>query len=87
MLEVCPTSFKVARKVGELLAKGKSGEEAPSLGGCGLIIDYGANHAFGNSLRVRSYVNLNAVLLNSLWFRHSEIIRLWMCSMNQGIRT
>ncbi|KJA16455.1 hypothetical protein HYPSUDRAFT_47373 [Hypholoma sublateritium FD-334 SS-4] len=51
MLEVCPTSFKVARKVGELLAKGKPGEEAPSMGGCGLIIDYGANHAFGNTLR------------------------------------
>ncbi len=76
MLEVCPTSFKVARKVGELLAKGKSGEEAPSAGGCGLIIDYGADHAFGNSLRVRSYVDPNAVLFNSLRFRHSKIIKL-----------
>lgn len=53
MLEVSPTSFRIAHKVGELLASGKPDKETPSLGGCGLIIDYGANHAFGNSLRVR----------------------------------
>ncbi|KAF9478849.1 DUF185-domain-containing protein [Pholiota conissans] len=49
-LEVSPTSFRIARKVGELLATG-SAEEELSIGGAGLIIDYGANHAFDNSLR------------------------------------
>ncbi|KAJ4477330.1 S-adenosyl-L-methionine-dependent methyltransferase [Lentinula aciculospora] len=49
-LEVSPTSFRLARKVGELLAQ-KNMDTSPSLGGCGLIIDYGWDHAFGNSRR------------------------------------
>jgi NADH dehydrogenase [ubiquinone] 1 alpha subcomplex assembly factor 7 len=53
-LEVSPTSFKIARKVGELLASGSSNEKRPSIGGSGLIIDYGASRAFDNSLRVCS---------------------------------
>ena len=51
-LEVSPTSFKIARKVGELLSSGKSEERGTFVGGCGLIIDYGADHAFGDSFRV-----------------------------------
>ncbi|KAJ3829700.1 S-adenosyl-L-methionine-dependent methyltransferase [Lentinula raphanica] len=49
-LEVSPTSFRLARKVGELLSK-RPTETGLSLGGCGLIIDYGGDHAFGNSRR------------------------------------
>ena len=51
-LEVSPTSFKIARKVGELLTNRKSEEKNAPIGGCGLIIDYGGNHAFGDSFRV-----------------------------------
>ena len=50
-------SFKIARKVGELLTSGKSGEKDAPIGGCGLIIDYGGDHAFGDSFRVSSYNN------------------------------
>ncbi|KAK7006139.1 protein arginine methyltransferase NDUFAF7 [Favolaschia claudopus] len=42
-LEVSPASFKIMRKIGTLLA-------APG-GGCGLIVDYGADKAFGQSFR------------------------------------
>ncbi|KAJ3781358.1 S-adenosyl-L-methionine-dependent methyltransferase [Lentinula aff. detonsa] len=48
-LEVSPTSFRLARKVGEVLAKNT--QTGSSLGGCGLIIDYGRDHAFGHSRR------------------------------------
>ncbi|KAF5391635.1 hypothetical protein D9757_002467 [Collybiopsis confluens] len=46
-LEVSPTSFRLARKVGELLTK----KNGASPGGCGLIIDYGNANAFGSSRR------------------------------------
>ncbi|KAJ3714122.1 S-adenosyl-L-methionine-dependent methyltransferase [Lentinula raphanica] len=49
-LEVSPTSFRLARKVGKLLSK-RPTPTGSSLGGCGLIIDYGGDHAFGNSRR------------------------------------
>ena len=51
-LEVSPTSFKIARKIGELLMSGKFEEKSAPVGGCGLIIDYGGDHAFGDSFRV-----------------------------------
>ena len=47
-LEVSPKAFKTARRVGELLTCGDSG-------GCGLIIDYGQDHAVGDSLRVGGF--------------------------------
>jgi NADH dehydrogenase [ubiquinone] 1 alpha subcomplex assembly factor 7 len=47
-------SFKIARKVGELLTSRKSEESDAPIGGCGLIIDYGGDHAFGDSFRVSS---------------------------------
>ncbi|KAJ3935580.1 MAG: S-adenosyl-L-methionine-dependent methyltransferase [Lentinula lateritia] len=49
-LEVSPTSFRLARKVGELLSKRET-PTSSSPGGCGLIIDYGRDHAFGSSRR------------------------------------
>ncbi|KAF7374406.1 Protein arginine methyltransferase NDUFAF7 [Mycena sanguinolenta] len=41
-LEVSPSSFRTMRDIGELLALSR---------GCGLIIDYGAAHAFSQSFR------------------------------------
>ncbi|PPQ69180.1 hypothetical protein CVT24_000028 [Panaeolus cyanescens] len=51
-LEVSPTVFRIGRKVGELLAVQTSeiGTQT-SPGGCGLIVDYGDNKAFGDSFR------------------------------------
>ena len=51
-LEVSPTSFRIARKVGELLESGRVIDGQPSQGGCGLIVDYGGNKAYSNSFRV-----------------------------------
>ena len=54
-IEVSPTSFRTARQVGELLlgnGKNQEGESSRSPGGCGLIIDYGDDHVFGDSFRV-----------------------------------
>jgi NADH dehydrogenase [ubiquinone] 1 alpha subcomplex assembly factor 7 len=45
-VEVSPAAFKIARKVGEVLC----GQKSP--GGAALIVDYGGEKAFGNSLRV-----------------------------------
>jgi SAM-dependent MidA family methyltransferase len=41
-VEISPASFKIARQAAELFKNG----------GAGLVIDYGADHAFGDSLRV-----------------------------------
>lgn len=56
-IEVSPTSFRTARQVGELLSgnvKNQEGESSRSPGGCGLIIDYGDDHVFGDSFRAFS---------------------------------
>uniref|UniRef100_A0A0W0G7W7 Protein arginine methyltransferase NDUFAF7 n=1 Tax=Moniliophthora roreri TaxID=221103 RepID=A0A0W0G7W7_MONRR len=50
-LEVSPVAYKTARKVAELLRKPKAENDGDSLGGCGLIIDYGGNTFFDNSRR------------------------------------
>jgi NADH dehydrogenase [ubiquinone] 1 alpha subcomplex assembly factor 7 len=63
-IEVSPAAFKAARQVGQLV----SGRDEPiplakrdfvapsndleSVGGCGLIIDYGGDKAYGDSFRV-----------------------------------
>jgi len=51
-LEVSPTAFRIAHKIGQLLSSENSGNETTSLGGCGLIIDYGGDKAFTDSFRV-----------------------------------
>jgi NADH dehydrogenase [ubiquinone] 1 alpha subcomplex assembly factor 7 len=51
-LEVSPPAFKIARKVGEIIA-GDANCEGGASGGCGLVIDYGDDKAFGDTLRVR----------------------------------
>ncbi|KAF8150719.1 DUF185-domain-containing protein [Crassisporium funariophilum] len=55
-LEVSPTAFRTAYTVGELLSCRKPDDDKPndentSVGGCGLIIDYGGDQAFGDSFR------------------------------------
>lgn len=45
-IEVCPEGWKLARALGKLISNPGAG------GGAGLIIDYGDEHYFGNSLRV-----------------------------------
>lgn len=60
-IEVSPSSFKIARQIGELL-RTSPGSASPTAapaklrGGCGLIIDYGGAKVFGNSFRVRKFV-------------------------------
>ncbi len=46
-IEVSAASFRIARKLGTLISQGA--------GGCALIVDYGADHAVGNSFRVRVF--------------------------------
>lgn len=48
-----PDAFRIARKLGELLECGREVDGRSSVGGCGLIIDYGRDKVFGDSLRVR----------------------------------
>ncbi|PFH53138.1 hypothetical protein AMATHDRAFT_138506, partial [Amanita thiersii Skay4041] len=48
MIEVSPSSFKIAHKIGELLACPPDGD---SLGGCALVIDYGGDKVYGDSFR------------------------------------
>ena len=51
-LEVSPTAFRIAHRIGQLLSNKNSEDKTTSLGGCGLIIDYGDDKAFANSFRV-----------------------------------
>lgn len=58
-LEVSPDSFRIARRVGELLESGKPLEnDEESIGGCGLIVDYGGDKAYNNSFRVSLHLYL-----------------------------
>jgi NADH dehydrogenase [ubiquinone] 1 alpha subcomplex assembly factor 7 len=50
-IEVSPSAFKIARQIGELLV----GSSIDSSGGAALIVDYGGEKAFGNSLRVKHF--------------------------------
>jgi NADH dehydrogenase [ubiquinone] 1 alpha subcomplex assembly factor 7 len=60
-IEVSPTAYRIARRVGEVVAglgrEEKGGEKAlegkGAVGGCGLIVDYGGDKVFGDSFRVR----------------------------------
>ena len=51
-LEVSPTAFRIAHRISQLLSNKNPEDKTTSLGGCGLIIDYGDDKAFGNSFRV-----------------------------------
>jgi len=46
-IEVSPASYKIAHRIGQLI---KTEDGNQSLG-CSLIVDYGGEHAFGNSFR------------------------------------
>lgn len=51
-LEVSPTAFRIAHRISQLLSNKNSEDKTTSLGGCGLIIDYGDDKAFADSFRV-----------------------------------
>ena len=51
-LEVSPTAFRIAHRIGQLLSNKNSDDKTTTLGGCGVIIDYGDDKAFVNSFRV-----------------------------------
>ncbi|KLO09764.1 DUF185-domain-containing protein [Schizopora paradoxa] len=72
-LEVSPTSFKIARRVAELI------NSSESTGGSGLIIDYGGNQSFGSSIRVRTFEVLRSLSqqLFSKAFRDHKIVDIF----------
>jgi NADH dehydrogenase [ubiquinone] 1 alpha subcomplex assembly factor 7 len=49
-IEVSAASFQIAHKLGTLVSQGA--------GGSALVVDYGADHAVGNSFRVRPFLSL-----------------------------
>lgn len=49
-IEVSPSAFKIAHRIGELLYSSQGGPADVS--GCALVVDYGGDHAFGSSFRV-----------------------------------
>ncbi len=87
-IEICPTSGEIAGAIAKLIRKGVDIGGKPSVGGVGLIIDYGGDKAFENSLRVGEHVRIVECTLTfvSLDFdaRLSRIITLLTCSLNLG---
>lgn len=66
-IEVSPSAFKVARRIGELL---QSDSEAPNnVPGSALIVDYGHEKTFGSSFRVRTLLSI--FHLSNLPFPHT----------------
>lgn len=58
-IEVSPDAYRIARKVGELLQSGRDIDGKPSVGGCGLIVDYGGISPSEDSLRVGEILKLH----------------------------
>jgi hypothetical protein len=78
-LEVSPTSFKIARRIGELLDNRSNREKHAK--GCALIVDYGGEKSYGSSFRASLTISLHHHILtcSSLLFaliRPSKITRL-----------
>ncbi|EKM58429.1 uncharacterized protein PHACADRAFT_140351 [Phanerochaete carnosa HHB-10118-sp] len=48
-VEVSPSAFKVARRIGELLSSDL--EKSRDVSGCALVVDYGGDKSFSNSFR------------------------------------
>jgi hypothetical protein len=86
-LEVSPTAFRIAHRIGQLFSNENSGDEITSLGGCGLIIDYGGDKAFADSFRVSlGYFGIELLSLSFILYpRHSRDMKLWMSSTNRVI--
>ena len=49
-VEISPAAFKIARQIGELMCEGDGKGDGSA--GSALVVDYGAEKAFGNSFRV-----------------------------------
>ena len=56
-VEISAASFQTARKLGTLISQGA--------GGSALVVDYGTDHAVGNSFRVRVFFSWLATLLRA----------------------
>jgi len=72
-IEICPTASEIGGAIAKLLQKGADVGGKPSVGGMGLIIDYGGDKAFENSLRVREeHVRMVECILTFCFvaFRH-----------------
>ncbi|ORX34147.1 S-adenosyl-L-methionine-dependent methyltransferase [Kockovaella imperatae] len=50
-VEIAQDSWKIARKIGEMLQRSEPGSTSSSAGGAGLIVDYGADKLFPDSFR------------------------------------
>ena len=49
-VEISPSAFKIMRTIGEMLRADNTDRQA--VRGAALVVDYGDDHAFGNSFRV-----------------------------------
>lgn len=101
-IEVSPTAFRIARQVAQLVSGTAEPEPliqhnhkhdvAPntdeSAGGCGLIIDYGGDRAYGSSFRVSLTFSLLSGEVNkvvdTVFFRHLNNTKLWTPSTDQA---
>jgi hypothetical protein len=82
-IEVSPDAYRIARKVGELLQCGKEVDGKPSVGGCGLIVDYGGAKPFEDSLRVGSKVTRESEnSFDKISLRRSKTTKESTCSTN-----
>lgn len=75
-IEVSGASIKAARQIASLLSPSETQDGGG--GGCALVIDYGAEKAVGNSLRVR-LAHVDVALLTMPDDRHSRNTRLSTC--------
>ena len=79
-LEVSPAAFKIAHKVGEVL-QGPGDQQGH--GGSALIVDYGAEKAFGDSLRVRILCVVQSLRRACIILRHLKTTKLWTFSTDR----
>lgn len=91
-VEYSRASVQIMRKIGQLISNGAevvTDADQPnantSAGGMALLVDYGADHLFSNSLRVRFFMmNIESFLQVSRVF---EATRLWTHSANLATLT
>ena len=74
-LEISPAAFKIARQIGELVCQGDG--KGDDSAGSALVVDYGAEKAFGDSFRVSvAYLHTCAATEANGRGRRSKTIRL-----------
>ena len=80
-VEISPSAFRIARKIAELLQL----TEPSDAGGSALIMDYGDDKAFGDSIRV--CFKFPYQLSRSIMSRVLKITNWWIYSTNPEIVT